>query len=257
MAGDWVKVELTTPDKPEVFKMAEILDIDPDAVTGKLLRIWIWADQQTVDGNAPGVTCTLLNRLAGVTGFAQAMQKVGWLGEKDGEYYFPNFDIHNGKGAKKRATTNRRVANHRASSQRNGESVTGSVTKSVTREEKRREENKHSSSPEVERCPVNKIIDIYNSIANHLPNSLVQTDLIRKNISSRWKENKPAQSLEFWRDLFVQCESNLFLSGRSSPRADSQAPFRASLDWIVKPNNFMKIINGNYDDPSNSQNAAA
>ena len=63
MAGDWIKVEHTTPDKPEVVKLAGILGIDQDAVVGKLLRLWIWADQQSVSGNAITVTNSFLDRL--------------------------------------------------------------------------------------------------------------------------------------------------------------------------------------------------
>lgn len=50
MASSWIKVEVITPDKPEIFQIAELLNIDPDAVLGKLVRIWAWADQQTIDG---------------------------------------------------------------------------------------------------------------------------------------------------------------------------------------------------------------
>ncbi|HDV0969774.1 TPA: hypothetical protein RHZ68_000076 [Escherichia coli] len=39
MASSWIKVEVITPDKPEIFQIAEILGIDPDAVLGKLVRI--------------------------------------------------------------------------------------------------------------------------------------------------------------------------------------------------------------------------
>lgn len=56
MAGDWIKFETTTPDKPEVDRIATVLDVDPDAVVGKLIRFWIWADQQALDGNAVSVT---------------------------------------------------------------------------------------------------------------------------------------------------------------------------------------------------------
>ena len=144
MAGDWIKVENVTPDKPEVFQLAEILQIDPDAVTGKLLRIWIWADEQTIDGNAKGVTRLLLDRLAGVTGFANAMLQTPWLEDEDGQLVFSNFDRHNGKGAKKRSESNRRVSNHREKLKQ--ECNVESVTKVVTREEKRREENTYTSS---------------------------------------------------------------------------------------------------------------
>ncbi|MEY2727076.1 MAG: hypothetical protein RLZZ458_2943, partial [Planctomycetota bacterium] len=60
MAGDWIKIQHVTPDKPEVWQIAEITGLEADAVVGKLLRIWIWADQQTVDGNARSVTFALL-----------------------------------------------------------------------------------------------------------------------------------------------------------------------------------------------------
>jgi hypothetical protein len=144
MAGDWIKVEHTTPDKPEVFTLAELLQIDPDAVTGKLLRLWIWADQQTIDGNARSVTFALLDRIAGQRGFADALAKVGWLQVVDGGVVFSNFERHNGDTAKKRAQGSRRVAKHRTC---NAESVTesqdcnaASVTKALP--EKRREEIK-------------------------------------------------------------------------------------------------------------------
>ncbi|HEN3655088.1 TPA: hypothetical protein U5E37_003057 [Yersinia enterocolitica] len=54
MASSWIKVEVITPDKPEIFQLAEILNVDPDTVLGKLIRVWVWADQQTIDGNADG-----------------------------------------------------------------------------------------------------------------------------------------------------------------------------------------------------------
>lgn len=40
MAGDWIKFEIGTSDKPEVRAIAHDLNIDLDAVIGKLLRVW-------------------------------------------------------------------------------------------------------------------------------------------------------------------------------------------------------------------------
>ena len=114
MAGDWIKFEHVTPDKPEVWKIADILGIDADAVIGKLVRIWIWADQQTTDGNAGSVTSAMLDRISGVTGFVAAMTKAGWLEQSEGGFRFVNFDRHNGETAKQRALTSKRVQKHRA-----------------------------------------------------------------------------------------------------------------------------------------------
>jgi hypothetical protein len=113
MAGDWIKVELTTPDKPEVVLMAVALKIDQDAVVGKLFRLWAWADQNSIDGQGVTVTRAFIDRLAARKGFAKAMITVGWLAGADGNLTFPNFTRHNGTSAKARAEVNRRAQNHR------------------------------------------------------------------------------------------------------------------------------------------------
>ena len=133
----WIKFDHCTPDKPEVFMLSEILGIDPDAVTGKLVRIWIWADQQTIVGDAVCVTRASLDRLASVTGFAAALIKVGWLIDSADGFIFANFDRHNGSTAKTRGLTAKRN-----SALRNRDaSRDGVVTQSASpREEKRRED---------------------------------------------------------------------------------------------------------------------
>jgi len=137
MAGDWIKFELTTLDKPEVCQIADLADIDPDAVVGKLMRVWGWFDQQTENGNAPSVSKKLLDRLVGVIGFCEHMKSVAWMIEVDGVISLPHFDRHNGKTAKNRLLTAKRVANHKASNAKgNASNVSGALPK----EEKRRED---------------------------------------------------------------------------------------------------------------------
>ena len=143
MAFAWIKIEDSTPDKPEVWKMAERLGIDADAVVGKLVRVWIWADHQTLDGNAVSVTSALLDRCAGVTGFAAAMAEVGWLKVSAEGLSFINFDRHNGETAKKRALTRRRVERHRFC---NADSVTETPIGNAGGVNKRREEKKNNKT---------------------------------------------------------------------------------------------------------------
>ncbi|MDC6726031.1 hypothetical protein [Leclercia adecarboxylata] len=145
MAGDWIKFELTTLDKPEVCQIADLADIDPDAVVGKLMRVWGWFDQQTENGNAPSVSKKLLDRLVGVIGFCEHMKSVAWMIEVDGVISLPHFDRHNGKTAKNRLLTAKRVANHKASNAKgNGSNVSGALPK----EEKRREEEEKKKGVE-------------------------------------------------------------------------------------------------------------
>ena len=121
MSGDWIKMEVATPDKPEVMAIAAHMGWDdPDYAVGKLFRVWRWFDQHTTNGNAPNVTSALLDRIAGVTGFATAMQSVGWLNIDDTGISLPGFEKHCGKTAKGRAQTAKRVATHKS----NARSVT-------------------------------------------------------------------------------------------------------------------------------------
>lgn len=144
MAGDWIKLEHATIDKPEVVRIAETLGIDQDAAFGKCCRLWVWIDQQSANGNAISVTKTFLDRLTYAPGFADALLAVGWMSETADGFAIPNFDRHNGKTAKKRAQTNRRVAEKRKG---NAESVT-SVTQPALQKalpEKRREEKSNNT----------------------------------------------------------------------------------------------------------------
>lgn len=141
MAGEWLKFEKSTLDKPEVFAIADALSIDPDAVIGKLVRVWAWFDSHTVDGNAARVTPALLNRVSGIDGFIEAMAAEGWAAIDAGGVQLPRFDRHNGETAKQRALTAKRVARSRLSNG-NGSATCNdpSVTSALAREEKRRED---------------------------------------------------------------------------------------------------------------------
>jgi hypothetical protein len=110
MATDWLKVEVNTPDKPEVFALAARMKWDDlDLAVGKLIRLWRWFDQHTQNGDAPGVTAFMLDHICNAPGFAEALMSVGWLQLTPQGAFLPNFDLHNGKTAKQRALTARRM----------------------------------------------------------------------------------------------------------------------------------------------------
>lgn len=146
-----MKIDLELSDKPEVHAIAGMLNIDPDAVVGKLLRVWQWFDKHTTDGNAHGVTYSLPDRIVGVTGFGEAMAFVGWLEQHDKTLVMPNFDRHTSASAKKRASTAKRVADHKAKSNAKGNagSVSDALPSELPREEKRRYIKPMGDSPEL------------------------------------------------------------------------------------------------------------
>lgn len=151
MAGDWLKMEANTPDKPEVFEIASQLGISTAEAFGRLFLVWRFFDQHTEDGNGVNVSTPYLDHIAGVTGFSDAMKTVHWLEGEEQDGYglrLPNFDRHNGQTAKKRVLTAKRVAAHKQRS--TNEQLT---TSALPREEKRREEKKETKEEVAVRLP--------------------------------------------------------------------------------------------------------
>lgn len=252
--ADWIKVEITSSQKIEVLTIADILDIDEHMVFGKLVILWCWADANTVDGHADNVTKRMVDRVVSHKGFADALldTRVGWLKEdgKDG-VFFPNFDRHNGKGAKKRATDARRKASHRAGVANKSEDChTESVTDTVTREEKIREDKKDlntscSLTPKAVDCPHQEIVDAYHESLPSLTRMRSWNGDRPKNLRARWREDSERQSIDWWKSFFVYVSKSDFLMGRAQQQGE-RGIFQASLDWIIKPTNFNKIIEGRY-----------
>jgi len=58
----------------------------------------------------------------------------------------------------------------------------------------------------------------------------------KRNVRARWKEYP---SIEFWEDYFNRVEESEFLSGRVTR-------WRADFDWLMKPSNFEKVLEGKY-----------
>lgn len=135
MAGDWIKVEKATARKPEVIALAEALSIHPDHAFGLCVRFWSWCDDHIEDGHARGVTKTGLDLSFGVTGLADALEKVGWLRDRNGALEVPHFDRHMSQSAKNRALASERKRAERAKKRHDS-----SVTKTRQQRDQRREE---------------------------------------------------------------------------------------------------------------------
>lgn len=50
----WIKMETHTPDKPEIFQIADELGIDANSAFGRCFRVWVWFDAHTTNGKANG-----------------------------------------------------------------------------------------------------------------------------------------------------------------------------------------------------------
>lgn len=95
-------------------------------------------------------------------------------------------------------------------------------------------------SNDVANCPHEEIIKLY---AEHLPmltQVKIWTDARRKTLQARWREDETRQNLEWWQRLFAYVATSDFLTGKTSN-------WQADIEWILKPANFIKIIEGKYE----------
>lgn len=93
-------------------------------------------------------------------------------------------------------------------------------------------------------CPKQAIIDAYHQILPTARKIRVWNTTREGHLKARWREYP---DIELWNQLFLIVSRSKFLTGRTNGTQD-RPPFMADLGWILKPNNFAKIIEGNYDD---------
>ena len=151
---DWIKVEKETPTKRETIAIGAALGLNTDEVFGKLFRLWSWADSNTTDGHAPGVTTSWVDVFVGCPGFADAMIKFGWLQFRTGGIFFPNFDRHMSQSAKTRAENAVRKEKSRAAESKDGSCGKGhtkNVTKNSNLSRECHEKSVTNARPEIER----------------------------------------------------------------------------------------------------------
>ena len=69
----------------------------------------------------------------------------------------------------------------------------------------------------------------------------MRQQLLRK----RWSEKPERQSLDWWREFFGYVSASDFLMGRAN--SNGREPFDCDLEWLVRPKNFVKVIEGKYE----------
>jgi hypothetical protein len=136
MAGDWIKVEHATVDKPEVALFSELLGVPVPHGFGLLVMFWMWSDKHSRDGLVTQVSRLSVDTVTHTPGFAAALEAIGWGAFDDScrTLTLPNFTRHNEAPAKSRALTRERMKR-----KRDADSVT------TASPEKRREEKTTTS----------------------------------------------------------------------------------------------------------------
>jgi len=95
-------------------------------------------------------------------------------------------------------------------------------------------------------CPHQEIIEAYHEALPSSPRIRDWTKARAAHLQARWREDPKRQTLDWWRRLFAYVAESDFLTGRVA--TDGRKPFSASLEWLLKPENFAKVREGRYHD---------
>ena len=97
--------------------------------------------------------------------------------------------------------------------------------------------------------PCEEIVSLYNQICTSLP--LVQNITSGRiaAMGARWAENR--RNVGVFVQLFTMAQESAFLTG------DNKRGWIASFDWLMKPSNMAKVLEGNYVNGASLRDTAA
>ena len=120
------------------------------------------------------------------------------------------------------------------------------VTDTIDKIDNITKDKKNTCLPEANTgCPFQKIVDLYHSSLPDLPRVKVLTEARKGYIKARWNEN--GRDFGWWEEYFSQVKESAFLCGKCES-FNGRKPFIADLEWLVKPSNMVKVIEGKYSD---------
>jgi len=96
------------------------------------------------------------------------------------------------------------------------------------------------TSAELTKCPHQDIVNLYHELLPSLAKVKQWTTKRQGYLRTVWKGDDKRQSMDYWNRYFDYVSKSDFLMGRSSD-------FKVDLEWLVKPSNFIKIIEGKYE----------
>jgi hypothetical protein len=98
--------------------------------------------------------------------------------------------------------------------------------------------------PSTPDCPHSEIVSAYHEILPELARVRDWTPDRQAFLRTRWREKPERQTVEWWRGYFRYVHGCPFLMGEGN--SPGREPFYADLEWLVRPKNFRKVIEGKY-----------
>lgn len=97
----------------------------------------------------------------------------------------------------------------------------------------------------VDSCPHLAIIDLYHQLCPFGSQIREWTPARQQLLRTRWREKAQRQNLDWWQRFFEYVAGSDFLSGKAT--TPGRKPFQLGLEWLLKSENFVKVIEGKYE----------
>lgn len=292
MASDWIKMRTDLYRDPKVSVIADCLleedgelsryinqncqrdmtvtrNVMRNVTVGALVSVWgvmrHRGKRLETDLVCVGVTPSVVDDIADLPGFGDAMLACGWLVETDQGIVFPRFfeDFNVAIEGKNVSPAAERQRRYREKKKAESDAI-GDVTRDVTvtpREEKSREENIENTfvasmldDMKLPACPHEKVIALYADALPMLPFPRVWEGQRQEMLRARWKfvltSKSPSgepyatdtdSALVFFRRFFAYVAKCPHLIGQND------RGWTADLAWLVKAENFAKVLEGKYE----------
>ena len=101
-----------------------------------------------------------------------------------------------------------------------------------------KDQEQSSRDQRADHVPYAAIFEAYSRALPSCPQIKVKDDARRRAIRSLWRLDEKFQRLEFWEKYFRYVATSEFLMSMKG----------TGFDWLMKPANFKKVIEGNYHD---------
>ena len=255
MAGDWIPISTNIHTKPEVLRIASGSSRSRFEVVGLLSAFWSWASDHTEDGRLDGIELEHLETLIGGDRvFWQQVEAVGWLEVTPEGVVVPRFENWMSRGAKRRFKEN----------SRKGRARRAHDVRKMSACDADKMRNTEENSTEEKRDP-----PIGGSGSRSSANEPEPDAAGDESVEAMRDELEFVAAWNATRGVRKSAKPNLTPSRRRSFRARARDPtwdWRAALakfplpcpnghpdgwlpdlDWFLRPDSVLKIIEGKYD----------
>jgi hypothetical protein len=262
-----IRVSATLLQHHKTKKLIRVLGL---GVIYYLLRLWTYTAQYRPDGILKGMTAediaVAIDWLDEPDDLIRPLCEIGFLEQcEEGEYRIHKWDVHNpyAAHAKERSEKARKAARARwgdakecsehalsmpVASPSNAPSPTPTPEEDSTPNGVLVDNGvadafggpQNESGPSS--CPHQEIIDLYHRILPELRRVRVWSDQRKRFLRARWREDQKHQTLEWWEGFFEYVRGCPHLMGTNG----NGGTWQADLEWLVRPLNFVKVIEGKY-----------